>query len=227
MRRSRAALILGTAARGAAALHRVGQRSGAKTDEVQRQLPGDELVPDPRWVSTRAITIDAPPGAVWPWIVQMGFPAYRAGWYTPYWLDRLQWGTCDHSSQEIREDLQSLAVGDRVPDSIDWSVFFTVETVEPGRALVLHSTTHLLRPMRTIDFTWAFVLEPLGGDKTRFIIRARAHYAPRWSWLILGAPYQLGDYLNTGNILHAVKQRSEGPARTAVGPQCVAGYAGP
>lgn len=202
-------LVTGAGALGAAAVRRLGRRSGATADEVEGQLPGDDFVHDPLWVSTRAITIDAPPSAVWPWIVQMGFPAYRAGWYTPYWLDRLQWGITSRSSDEIREELQTVAVGDRIPDSIDWSVFFTVEAVEPERALVLRSTRHLLRPMRSIDFTWAFVLEPIGRSKTRFIIRARARYAPLWSWLILGIPYGLGDYLNATNILHAVKNRAE------------------
>jgi len=190
-------------------VRRVSRRSGATDDEVRAQLPGDDLVHDPLWVSTRAITIEAPPSSVWPWIAQMGFPAYRAGWYTPHWLDRLQWGITDRSSEEIREELQSVAVGDRIPDSLDWSVYFTVEAVEPEHALVLRSTRHLLPPMRSIDFTWAFILEPMANGRARFIIRARARYAPRWSWLILGVPYGLGDLLNASNILHAVKKRAE------------------
>jgi hypothetical protein len=224
-----AAVAVGGTMLGLLAVRRLGHRSGATSNEVLRQLPGDAFVPEPLWVSTRAITIDAPPAAVWPWIVQMGFPAYRAGWYTPYWLDRLQWGIREHSSDEIREDLQALAVGDRVPDSADWSVYFTVEAVEPQRALVLHSTRHLLPPMRSIDFTWAFILEPLGTDKTRLLIRACARYAPRWSWLILGVPYQLGDYLNTTNILHAVKKRAERSSHPPTGgetvtPRRITGY---
>jgi hypothetical protein len=139
----------------------------------------------------------------------MGYPAFRAGWYTPHWLDRLQWGIRKRSADRIIEELQTLSAGDRVPDSPDWSVFFTVAEVQPARALVLHSTRHLLRPMRAIDFSWAFALQPLGVDRTRFIVRARARYAPRWSWLVLGAPYQLGDFLNTSNILRAVKRRAE------------------
>jgi hypothetical protein len=190
-------------------VRRLGCRSGATTAEVRASLPGDERILDPQWTSTRAITIDVPARRIWPWIVQMGYPAYRAGWYTPYWLDRLQWGICHRSSDEIREDLQSLSVGDRVPDSADWSVFFTVESVDPDRALVLRSTRHLLPPMRAIDFTWAFVLEPIDTERTRFLIRARARYAPRWSWLVLAVPYELGDFLNTSNILRAVKQRAE------------------
>ena len=146
-------------------LRRVGRRSGATSVEVNGALPGDDVVSQPQWESTRATTINVPPAQVWPWIVQMGFPAYRAGWYTPYWLDRAQWGIRNRSSDEIRDDLQSLRVGDLVPDSLDWSAYFTVETLEPERALVLHSTRHLLPPMRAIDFTWAFVLQAVGVDK--------------------------------------------------------------
>jgi hypothetical protein len=53
---------------------------GATDDEVVRKLPGDELLPAAGIVSTRAVTIDAPPGAVWPWLVQMG--SGRGGAYT-------------------------------------------------------------------------------------------------------------------------------------------------
>jgi len=213
-RRPQATLLAGGAALGVATVRHLSRRSGVGDAEARRRLPGDDLVGRPLWVSTRGITIGAPPSAVWPWIVQMGYPAYRAGWYTPYWLDRIQWGITDRSSDEIREDLQSVSVGDRIPDSLDRSVFFTVEAVERERALVLRSTKHLLPPMRSIDFTWAFILEPI-DDRTRFVIRARARYAPRWSWLILGVPYGLGDWLNTTNILHAVKQRAERHAAAA------------
>jgi hypothetical protein len=48
--------------------------------EKRRPLPGDALVPEPIFVSTHAITIDAPPERVWPWIAQMG--AGRGGWYS-------------------------------------------------------------------------------------------------------------------------------------------------
>jgi hypothetical protein len=202
-------------------VRRLGRRSGASHMELRASLPGDALVPEPMWHSTRAITIDAPPAAVWPWIVQMGYPAFRAGWYTPHWLDRLQWGIRERSADRIIDELQTLTVGDRVPDSPDWSVFFTVVEVEPERALVLRSTRHLLPPMHSIDFSWAFVLQPLGGERTRFIVRARARYAPRWSWLVLGAPYSLGDFLNTSNILRAVKHRAEKQTVvTPTAPEC-------
>jgi hypothetical protein len=105
------------------AVRRLGRRSGATSEEVRPRLPGDELVPAPMWDSTRAITVSVPPGSVWPWVVQMGYPAYRAGWYTPYWLDRLQWGIRERSADRVRPELQNVMVGDRIPDSPDFSVF--------------------------------------------------------------------------------------------------------
>jgi len=47
---------------------------------VPRHLPGDDLVGTPIVAGTRAITIDAPPELVWPWLIQQGFG--RAGWYS-------------------------------------------------------------------------------------------------------------------------------------------------
>src|SRR4051812_23462489 len=51
---------------------------GATPAEAAARLPGDELLADADGVATRAITVDAPPAAVWPWIAQMG-PSPRGG----------------------------------------------------------------------------------------------------------------------------------------------------
>ena len=48
--------------------------------EKRRPLPVDAIIPDPIFTSTHAITIDAPPEQVWPWMAQMG--SGRAGWYS-------------------------------------------------------------------------------------------------------------------------------------------------
>ena len=74
---------------------------------MRARLAGDELVARPMWRSTRAITIPAPREDVWPWIVQMGFPTHRAGWYTPHWLDRLMWHITARSADRIVPELQS------------------------------------------------------------------------------------------------------------------------
>jgi hypothetical protein len=50
-------------------------------------MPGDDLITNPKYLATRAVTIDAPPSAVWPWLVQVG--CLRAGFYAHDLLDNL------------------------------------------------------------------------------------------------------------------------------------------
>ena len=211
-RPSAVALTLAGAAAAATAylVHRVGKRSGVTNEEMNAALPGDELVTQPMWRSTRAITIDAPVEEVWPWIVQMGFPTHRAGWYTPYVLDRLAFGIRERSASQIRPELQRIEVGDEIPDSADGSVFFTVVEVQPPGALVLYSTRHLIKPIRTIEFSWAFVLRKLDKRSARLLIRARTNFTPRWARLFSELVIGPADFLNVVAMLHGIKRRAEG-----------------
>jgi len=86
-------------------------RWGATPEEAGTTLPGDEFLPEAQFVATRAITVDAPPEAVWPWLVQVG--SRRAGWYSNDLLDNLG----RPSAVTIVPALQSLAVGQWVPMS--------------------------------------------------------------------------------------------------------------
>jgi len=132
-------------------------RWGASEEEAAGALPGDERTPHPRVQSTRAITIDAPPEKVWPWIVQMGIE--RAGFYSHDWVERLfgaRYVEGNHSATRIHPELQDLKVGDFVPYGAGASA--RVDELEPNRHL-LHAE--------------AWVLRPLPGDRTRLIVRAR------------------------------------------------------
>jgi hypothetical protein len=203
-----AAAALGAAALVVAA-HRVGRRSGVSTAELHATLPGDDLVPQPVWTSTRATTISARPEGVWPWIVQMGHPTQRAGWYTKHWLDRLQWGIHARSAERVRPAFQHLEVGDRVADSPDGSVFFTVVEIAPCETLVLHSTRHLLGPVRSVSFSWAFHLAPVGEGETRLTMRARVWYEPWWARLMIGPLIAVGDLVNASSMLRGIGRRAE------------------
>src|SRR6476620_5477913 len=83
--------------------------------EANKPLAGDDLVPVPSAVETRSITIEAPPAAVWPWLVQMGYG--RGGWYSYDQLER-RVGAGEFaeggSAKRIIPELQHLAVGDTV-----------------------------------------------------------------------------------------------------------------
>src|SRR5580765_4253898 len=82
---------------------------GATGAEVEQRLPGDELLEDADGVATRAITIDAPPRAVWPWVAQMG-PSPRGGAYTYDWIENLL-GLNMHSVDRVLPEFQHPKVG--------------------------------------------------------------------------------------------------------------------
>lgn len=137
--------------------------------QAERQAPpldGDDIIRDPRAQLMHAITIDAPPKDVWPWLVQMG--CQRAGWYSWDALDNAR----VRSADRIIPELQHIAVGDVLPWRPTGSEGFKVLRVEPERALILGSTAP------GFEGTWAFVLEPVGAGKTHLVTRYRASFAP-------------------------------------------------
>ena len=162
----------------------------------ERPLRGDALLPDASMQVTHSILIDAPPEAVWPWLVQMG--CQRAGFYSIDALDNA--GT--RSAREIHPELQDLRVGDVVPATPSGHDGFEVLSVAPNRALVLGGLFDTIQrrqrrfgARRPDDFwhmTWAFVLEPVDAQ-TRLFARARAAFPPggRPHALWMGAIHRL------------------------------------
>jgi hypothetical protein len=130
------------------------------------RLEGDDFLPDARAQLTHAVTITVPPADVWPWLVQMG--CRRAGWYSWDRLDNAGKPSADH----IIPELQRLAVGDVLPWSPEGVEGFKVVRIEPERVLLLQG----VGPQ--FEGTWAFVLEPLAGGRTRLVVRYRAAYPP-------------------------------------------------
>jgi hypothetical protein len=193
----------------AAFIERWGRRTRASAAEKRQGLPGDAFVAAPMWEATRAVTIAAPPEQVWPWLVQMGFPTKRAGWYTPFWLDRALFGIRTRSASVIVPELQDLAVGDRVDDSDSGISYFEVAVLDRPHALVLVSDTHPLPAYEDVRFSWAFALE--GAGTTRLIMRARVRYRPVWPpwlvWLLVVVGFGIGDFLQAGAMLQGIRSR--------------------
>jgi hypothetical protein len=185
--------------------------------DASRPLAGDLLIPHAKAQATDEIVIDAPPHAVWPWLVQMG--CRRAGWYS---YDDLDNGGV-RSATVIVPELQQIAVGDVLPATPESDDGFTVLVLEPERTLVLGALIDTERetslffddakPASYFQSTWAFVLEPLSHERTRLIVRARVDYAPdalpqRASARVLG----LVHHFMEGAQLRHIKERAEGRA---------------
>lgn len=105
---------------------------GATTDEVSRELPGDDLCPDSDLTTTRAIAIGAPSDCVWPWLVQMG--SGRGGGYSYDWIENL-FGLDVHSADVLLPQFQEISPGDEFP--FGRHGVMRVEIVEPKRTLAL------------------------------------------------------------------------------------------
>ncbi|MFI6774712.1 SRPBCC family protein [Nocardia sp. NPDC050412] len=133
---------------------------GSTKDEVERPMPGDDLITAPDVVATRSITIDADPTRIWPWLVQMG-PG-RGGAYTYDWIENLL-GLNMHSADTVVPELQNLTVGDTFALG-EKGPRMRVGVLEPGRALVFASADG--------HWVWAFGLYP-SAEGTRLVSRNR------------------------------------------------------
>lgn len=172
------------------------QRWGAAEEEVVGPYPGADLVPEGQRTGTNAITIEAPPEQVWPWLVQMGWD--RGGWYS--------WDLLDNggrkSATEVHPEWQEIHVGDQMSF---WMLgrrmdAYRIGVLEQNRFLGLYGYSTLLgrwlnpedsRPTTYMEGLWGFQLNELPGGRTRLVISGYQTYRPRWierflrDWVVL------------------------------------------
>ena len=167
---------------------------GATAEEAAARLPGDELIEDADGIATRAITIDASPSAVWPWIAQMG-PSPRGGAYTYDWIENLL-GLNMHSTDRVLPEYQQPQVGDGFGYGTNKMSF---AIVEPEQVLATQSADG--------NWVWTFVLEDQGGQ-TRLISRNRFRL-PTLKDKIGMIPMEPASLVMERRMLRGIKQRAE------------------
>jgi hypothetical protein len=162
---------------------------GASDQEKYKPLPGDNLVANPLTTSTRAITVEAPVEAVWPWLAQIGQD--RGGFYSYEWLENLA-GCKMHNADSIHPEWQQRAIGDMV--KLHWALGNRVACFEPNHAMVLEG--------------WgAFVVEPQTASRCRVILRSRTKRG--WSALYEVLLIELPHFLMERQMLLGLKKRAE------------------
>jgi glyoxylase-like metal-dependent hydrolase (beta-lactamase superfamily II) len=208
----------------------------ATEQERTMPLPGDDLVPSPMVQTTHAVTINVPPQQVWPWLVQTG--QGRAGFYSDsrYWDRSVDWyyrrlsreqpgkatvGYHVGTSDRIVPAWQNPRVGDIIADGPPGTAYYVVRHVEPGKAFVLFTDTHLryLLPARLRgnprlgifgELSDSFLLSEPEPGHTRVVRRMRLRCEP-WPFRALVVPIVLiwGEAITARNLLRGVKRRAE------------------
>jgi hypothetical protein len=177
-------------------------RWGADDDEVAMRAPGDDLVESPDLVATRAITVDAPPESVWPWLVQIG--TGRAGWYS---YDRLD-NKGRPSAREIIPEFQHMQIGDVVAMSEQKGEPYgpSVLALDPPHSMVWGDDEE---PHR---FTWLWLLRDVGGGQTRLISRIRCRLS--WRDPVFALMMELADPIMMRRTLLNIRERAVTLARS-------------
>jgi len=172
---------------------------GSTAGESTARLPGDELLEHADGVATRAITVDAPASAVWPWIAQMG-PSPRGGAYTYDWIENLL-GLNMHSVDTVLPEFQHPQVGQSIGLGAN---VMRYAVVDPGHVLALRSADG--------NWVWTFVLDEREG-KTRLISRNRFRL-PRLRDKVGMIPMEPASLVMERRMLRGIKKRAERLAAT-------------
>jgi hypothetical protein len=135
---------------------------GATAAEVNRKMPGDDLVPDAKTHLTLAVTVQAPAAQIWPWLLQLG--CQRAGWYSYDLLDN----SGIPSAERIIPEYQHLEIGDVVKAMPQGDFGFPVVAIEESKRLTLGGALDT-RTGETVDPNDPDLEAYFSGDQTFYL----------------------------------------------------------
>ncbi|MFI5225879.1 MAG: hypothetical protein ACHQ3P_04310 [Candidatus Limnocylindrales bacterium] len=233
---------LGAAAAFEMRIHPAWRSWGIDADEAARHLPGDDLVEIPDVIDTRGITIDAPPDTVWPWLVQMGHR--RGGWYSYDELDMrgptVRTVVPEWQSIAVGDVIPTDAEGGfrvKVVEPGRALVLYLTSADFAGRSSRRRGRHHeptaddsrervtdaeklaggATGAMReTFAATWAFILEPIEGGRTRLIERYRIRMTEPATPSFKRPALDLGVFIMVRRQMLGIRERAEELHRPAL-----------
>lgn len=156
-------------------------RWGATDEEVQMAMPGDGLIADALLITTKAITIQAKPEHIWPWLVQLGVD--RGGMYSYLWVENWLLHLNVKNIEEIQPGWQSLQPGDFIRFTpkeypLNPGPGLYVMEVMPEYALVGCFGMEDSPPLCSQSATWQFILIARENNSTRLLLRSHTAGKP-------------------------------------------------
>jgi hypothetical protein len=170
-------------------------RWGATDEEIGRAMPGDDIVGDPSFNATRAVTIRASAECIFPWIVQMGVK--RAGWYSYDLLDNL----ARPSAEVILPEHQNVQIGTLIPMSPDGKQGMYVKNFKANEWMLWWDNKG--------DSSWVWGIYSEGEARSRLVTRVRVKY--RWfsPTILFSLIIEFFDIVMMRKCMLGIKRRAE------------------
>ena len=174
-------------------------RWGASAEEIGAALPGDELVTSPRYVYNRAVTVNAAPEQIYPWLVQLG--AEKGGMYSYSWFETNVLRCELINADQIHPEWQVLKVGDKVKmcPGNSGPPAYEVALLVPNQSIVMGHQEN-----GKWSDVWQFVLVPQEDGSTRMMIRGR-NALEGWLWDVI----RPGEFVMMRGMMLGIKERAE------------------
>ncbi len=175
---------------------------GSTPEEAARALPADDWVSKPSLIWNHAITIQAPPESIYPWLVQMGDS--RAAYYSITFIENAfcaTSGDCRYvNANQVHPEWQNPEKGAQgmIMD------YMVIQDYQPNQYVLAVASDKL--PMR---WSWLWYIEALDSGSSRLIVRHRIALPADAPKGIINTVFAAGYVMERGMLL-GIQARAEG-----------------
>ncbi len=175
---------------------------GSTAEEIDLALPGDELIPSPDLIWNHALTIQASPEQIYPWLIQMGDS--RAAFYSITFIENLfcmTTGECHYvNADRIHEEWQNPIRGEQ-GIIINYLV---IHDYQPSKFVLARNSSEL-----PLQWTWLWYVYPLHENSSRLVVRHRIDVPEDTPMGIFNLIMNSGYVMERGMML-GIRERAEG-----------------